>query len=116
VYLIVNTADGVKTAMQAISTTTCTDVGISENHKWQSGVIVYPNPATTMVTLQTPGHSGEVIVRLTSPEGKLVLEKSLPANEAVNTKLNTTGLSAGIYFLNVSSGEAQKNLKLIISK
>jgi len=116
VYLAVNTGDGLKTSVQAVTTNTCVDVGLNEHNNLDAGVTVYPNPAVDEVVIQTATCSSELKIRLTSAEGKIALEKTLLPDEGLKTSLNTACLSGGIYILSITSNEGSKRLKLIINK
>lgn len=73
--------------------------------------IMYPNPASGNVTLQLRDSSGKAKVEVVDVLGKVVL--SVETTDTV-TNINTSFLSAGMYFVTVTSGQATSTQKLMI--
>lgn len=84
-----------------------------------AGLSVYPNPANNFVNINLELRKTEnVAVRVCNLLGKVVLApelRSLPAGKGA-LQLNTEGLSAGIYLINVQVGAKTYTEKVIISK
>jgi len=71
--------------------------------------LVFPNPATNSVTVQ----SSRIInsVQIINFVGQTVISANVNKDK---TNINTSNLSAGIYFLKVNTDSGSQNLKLII--
>ena len=84
--------------------------GISET---KSGLVlkVYPNPASTQVFIE----SSQSIIQSSIYDltGKLIETIHHQSNDG-NVTLNTSGLAAGVYILNISSANENNSLKLVI--
>lgn len=78
-------------------------IGI-ENPEIKSGFSIYPNPFNEMISLLFEEEISKARYQLFSVDGRLILEKDL---ENISSKtavpINTSELSGGIYFLNVST-------------
>jgi|GEM_PF-6719417 len=75
-------------------------------------VQVYPNPAKDQLNVRVPSSwQGKIKGVLTNAEGKTVLLKQLNSGSQV---LNVSGLSAGIYTLQVSNGGKQVVRRVVI--
>ena len=73
------------------------NVGIEENSALQQGLVVYPNPVSSLLTLQGEGMQ---YVRLITLTGACVYEGVVKHNEV---KVDMTSLPQGLYFLSVQS-------------
>ncbi len=71
-------------------------------------VIVYPNPATNTLTIET--ESGNSIYQLQDLTGKVLLSGSVTATKF---SLDISALSKGIYLLSLIDGEQQVNRKVV---
>jgi len=80
--------------------------GIDKNEK--SNLFVYPNPASTFITV----NSGNVFTKITITDnsGKVVLEQNVSSVE----QICISGLTAGLYLATLSNHEYFKNIKLVI--
>jgi uncharacterized repeat protein (TIGR01451 family) len=76
-----------------------------------STFVMYPNPAADSVTLRLGESSGKAKVEVADVLGKVVLSTETTRKM---TTINTSFLSAGMYFVTVTSGEATSNQKLVI--
>ena len=94
-------------------------VGLSE---WKSSgeklnMDLYPNPATTEVTLVVEGkNGGEADIVLLDLTGKKVKDLAgLRIHEGLNTyRLNIAGIQPGLYFVKMTDGQQSSVKKLII--
>jgi len=88
-------------------------VALSVNSNSLTSFSVYPNPATNQVSIQL-NHSVEIeSIQIFSISGKLVKTYSVQAS-GKNQNLSVSQLVAGIYFLQVKSGESISVQKLVI--
>ncbi|MDF2438204.1 MAG: hypothetical protein K0Q95_2580 [Bacteroidota bacterium] len=91
-------------------------IGIDELSDIQNSVL-YPNPSvhssTLFFSLKNPG---KVHVALTDITGKefLVIADNEFSKGNQSVQINTTGLSAGIYFCSIESAGGKKVLKLVV--
>lgn len=69
---------------------------VSTLNKKQHSLLVYPNPATDVLTINTTDHSSIVSYTITDVLGKVVLSETTSGN-AISVK----GLNAGVYVLSV---------------
>jgi len=114
-----NTVNGttLQTAINtAISESTVNEIEISEN---KSNINLFPNPSksisnlniylekTTAVEISIYNQVGQKVTN--------VFNGKLNAGEN-NLELNTSELSAGLYFININDSEGFKVIKLIVSK
>ena len=71
---------------------------------------LYPNPVTTSLRIHLKDSPLGATVRLVDISGKIVMEESVTQDDG---SLDLTTLQAGIYFLEVNSGN-QKTIKKLI--
>jgi hypothetical protein len=90
-------------------TTTDIHTGINQVAAQLRGTMVYPNPATTVVTIETVVEQG--VVNLFDITGKKTRTQSLSLG--ANT-MSTEGLQPGIYFLQLESNGINETRKLVI--
>ncbi|MCB0589308.1 MAG: T9SS type A sorting domain-containing protein, partial [Phaeodactylibacter sp.] len=77
---------------------------------------LFPNPARDQVTIgfrQAIG--GEMTVRLLNLQGQVVQQQRFP-EAGRQLQLNTSGLPAGVYFVNVQTEEGAFTEKLILQR
>lgn len=77
---------------------------------------VYPNPSNGQFNISfTLDRSSELTVRILDLSGRTVLEKNVSGNTGSNEMtIGKAGLSAGIYMLQVQSGNSISNRKLVV--
>ena len=85
----------------------------SKNYTFKEGLdlLVYPNPASNNITVETDQFISGTIT-LNNIVGGKVLSQIISGNK---TTLNVMGLKPGIYFLNVNTGKMVKSQKVIIN-
>jgi Secretion system C-terminal sorting domain len=91
-------------------------VGINELNKNLSSFSLYPNPANdhAVVSIQST-QAFDSKLKLYNTLGELVSEKQVALTEGKNTiELNLENQPAGIYFVNIQSGNSSSTRKLII--
>lgn len=84
-------------------------VGIEESQELP--VKVYPNPAKDEVVIELPTASDGASVALVDLQGRVIMEQRLNTNRTV---LGLTGLSDGVYLLEVSNAQQNAQIKLIV--
>lgn len=93
---------------------TVTGIGI-QTIAFVNGINVYPNPATEFVNVSFElNNAQDVQISLVSIDGKVVNATSFANVSNVNTSLNTSNLSKGMYILNVTTNEGKFTRNLIV--
>ncbi len=92
------------------------DCGLSVAENNLEQMKVYPNPATSEVSITLTAASGSTMVELIDAQGKQVLvENFKTASGAESTlTLNTSALSGGVYTLKVTSDQQTASERLVI--
>lgn len=76
---------------------------------------VYPNPTTGNVFVKLPNTmNGNQLVSVTSLDGRTVFAGSLVTDAENKLNLNLTGLTKGVYFLQVGNSEGALRQRLVI--
>lgn len=88
--------------------------GTSETEVGATGVSVYPNPAQTTFTINATNVDGLAAIRVLDVTGKEVMTAN--AKGGVETALDVTALSNGIYFVHITVNGTTAVQKLTISK
>lgn len=88
--------------------------GMQENNKIQ--LHMYPNPASTVVILQSKAFSQQsALVEIYDLNGRKLLKKLFPAgNETI--EVDVSGLQSGVYFCKLITEKVNATKKLIIQK
>lgn len=83
-----------------------------------SSITLYPNPTGNEATISvTVKKDGCFVVNVVDIQGKLVIpsfEQNLKAGKE-QIKLNTSSLNSGIYFVQLSSGDATAKIKMVVA-
>jgi subtilisin-like proprotein convertase family protein len=88
----------------------------TEDLKNADHILLYPNPATSLVTVEfLEKTAGAVAVRLVNGQGQLVFERKLAAGSC-KLQLNTGGLPAGLYHVFIATQEGVFVKKLIVGR
>jgi hypothetical protein len=99
-------------------------VSVVENESWDIGMTVYPNPAFSEAEIsyriggQRSAVGGQVRITLHDLTGKQikVLVDEFKAPGEYTRYLDTSALPAGIYFLQLRSGEVEKTEKVVVMR
>jgi hypothetical protein len=78
-------------------------------------VVVYPNPNNGTFIVQTK-HASSLPARLLNAQGTVVATSVATSQNSEATKVATTGLPAGIYFLHTTVAGKARITKIIIEK
>lgn len=91
-------------------------VGISESVASFGTVGAYPNPANDVLNLNINlNNNEEVVINMYNTIGQIVLTQTSAMTAGANSvQLNTANLEAGVYFLNVTVGDATSTTKVIV--
>lgn len=88
-------------------------VGVSPFQS-QEEVAVYPNPASNLVNLAFAKDLGQIQVKLTDLSGRLVRQNTYQNTQDKTITLDISGLTKGIYLLDIISTETRITEKLIV--
>lgn len=83
----------------------CLTVGIPEV---DTELVIYPNPASTSVTLNVV--EGQWAVKIFNAQGQQVMQTTLNINHQT---LNISALSSGVYYLSLLDGKREMHTKII---
>lgn len=120
VFLMVTDANGMQTAMSAVTTQTCLDVAVKEAKSEIGSVALYPNPAKENVAIRVnTQNAGTISANVYDITGKLVLspvQNQMLLNGENNFSFNTSELQNGVYFVTLSNANGKETVKLIVNK
>ena len=77
-----------------------------------ANIIVYPNPATDKITISFPS-SDKYEVSLITSIGHIINKYAV---NDTHIDLNVSGLSAGVYFINISHGTVIETKKIVVKR
>lgn len=89
----------------------CTTLSAPSTTKEELNIAMYPNPASSYVTLNATGIDGMMAVRITDMLGKVVYDETIPATK----KLDVSDFKNGVYLVSVSdNGKLLQTKRLVI--
>lgn len=91
------------------------NVGIEEEGETENDFLIYPNPATTTLTIESTVNSPQTTVAIHNAQGQLVTS-SVPdsyRDENPQTTIDISSFSNGIYFLTLTNGEQTLSRKFV---
>jgi hypothetical protein len=91
---------------------TSLSVGVN-NYKLENSIQVFPNPANTFINIKSTNNDLICNVKLMDLNGRILTETSA-SNSIVN--INLEGISKGIYFIKVQTGNNITTKKIVISR
>jgi hypothetical protein len=106
-------ASGTNSAVQVITVSDCSGVGLFENTNLGNAIKVYPNPARETVNINLPSSFESVKVKLTNILGAVVYDEKLNNNKEKMT-ISLANNPKGVYFLTVESNNEKVTRKLVI--
>ena len=92
-------------------------VSINDFQSHQSLLTLYPNPASTVVTLKWPSNSQTTaIIRVTDLSGKTIFQEQIQVSE-LNTQftIDVTGYTQGTYLVSLTLDKEVYTEKLVIN-
>lgn len=94
----------------------CDALAVSNVTKAPKHISVYPNPASTEVTIDyNAANAGTYTLKLTDLYGRVVIEEKRTATAGANTTtLQLTGLARGVYTASINDGTTVYNTKVVI--
>lgn len=88
-------------------------VGVSETNS-ESGFVVYPNPASGFIVLESTRQIGDLIVTLYDLNGSVVYLHDFSAGQ-MRVEIPVSHLSNGVYFLRWTDGKNTEGKKVIVA-
>jgi parallel beta-helix repeat protein len=76
-------------------------------------ISVYPNPATSVLTILNPSNTSSLKVEMLDMNGRIVLVENQALNNATKATLAIEHLERGVYTLRVYNTEGQKTFKIV---
>lgn len=86
------------------------NVGIQEDEETENDFLIYPNPASTTLTIELAAGSKQWAVNIHNVQGQEVLQTTLNIKHQT---LNISNLSPGIYFLTLDNAEQTVSRKFV---
>ncbi|NUM32878.1 MAG: T9SS type A sorting domain-containing protein [Bacteroidetes bacterium] len=83
-------------------------------NKYVPSATVYPNPNSGTFSVELPKNNSSTNLILTDLAGKIILSRTLAAGQTI-AKIETNGLSNGIYMMVIKTDENQTTKKIIIN-
>ncbi|WP_159038488.1 T9SS type A sorting domain-containing protein, partial [Brumimicrobium mesophilum] len=115
VYSYVTAATGACQADTAYITITA-DGGcdyLSVDTEVMVDITVYPNPATSVLTILNPSNTSSLKVEMLDMNGRIVLVENKALFNATEATIAIDNLERGIYTLRVYNNEGQKSFKIV---
>ena len=118
-YVVGPTFYGVKSVVKVTSitetTTTYDTLNVNDFIKNDLKVIIYPNPASEFIAIQTQMAENDLKIEIIDELGKVVKESQILQGSTLAI-IETDSVYNGIYFIKISSGNQSKSYKVIIDK
>lgn len=110
-YIVDNGVCPADTAIIEVIVGTCDYLSVGEEVFTQ--LAVYPNPATTQLTIENPSNMDELIVEMVDMNGRIVLADKNLLSHADKATINISFLEKGIYTLRVFNTEGYRIFKIV---
>lgn len=94
-----------------------THIGINETNA-DNAVAIYPNPATSRLTVAVDGMSGDMLsIEISNLTGQVVMSKQTSDFNGYSTeKLDISKLTIGVYFVKIYTNEMATTKRLVVQK
>ena len=87
----------------------------TDNPEFQKELIVFPNPASEMLTVQLPEAFKQAeLLTIYNTLGEVIMQKDI-SSSGNSFALDVTNLIKGLYFLNINSFTTNTTVKLIVT-
>ena len=80
-----------------------------------ASIKIHPNPTSDFVSISFPSYTSSAKIEIADASGKIVLNKEIVINSS-EYKLDTEGISEGIYYLSIINGNNKNTFKIIKKK
>jgi len=116
-YVVGPTFYGTKTAttVTTVPSGTTTYLATETFSLDKANLIIYPNPTSDFIALQTQMVENDMMVELIDTLGKVVTSSKILQGSTLSI-LDTAAVTNGVYFVKVTDGKNNKSFKVIINK
>jgi len=116
-YVVGPTFYGTKTAttVASVPSGTTTYLATDNFSLDKANLIIYPNPTSDFIAIQTQMVENDMAVELIDTLGKVVTTGKILQGSTLSI-LDTTTVTNGVYFVKVSDGKNNKSFKVIINR
>ncbi|MCO4818818.1 MAG: T9SS type A sorting domain-containing protein, partial [Bacteroidetes bacterium] len=90
-------------------------VNIPNVSKTTISYVVYPNPSNNLVTIKSTINTGNAAITFTDLTGKLMNVETTKRTNGLYAS-NVSGLSSGIYILDVKQGNQEYRARIVIQR
>ncbi len=102
-------SDGV----EAFDIPTGCELGVSDNGAIENNFVVYPNPSKGEINIKSRFDVGEATVSIFDMNGRKVFNQTIELHQ--NATINASGLTSGIYLMQIDGAGRSQTTKLIIN-
>jgi hypothetical protein len=114
-YKVSDAWGNMDSAMRTVIVIDSANVGVNENELTFAQLSVYPNPASSHITVSGNFIKTQpVTIKVLDILGKEIANKTVYGTQFEET-ISTANLNGGVYFCNISNANGNKTLKFIVS-
>lgn len=88
-------------------------LGVSDNGNAENNFIVYPNPSNGELNIKSRIDVGEATIAIFDMNGRKVFSQKVELHQTAT--INTSGLTAGVYVMQIEGANRSQTTKLIIN-
>ncbi|PWH84825.1 GEVED domain-containing protein [Brumimicrobium oceani] len=111
-YVVTNGVCPADTALVEVSVLGDCD-WLSIGEEMFAEISVFPNPATSFLTISNPANTSSLKVEMLDMNGRVVLVENKELNNASESTLSIDHLEKGIYTMRIYNNEGQKTFKIV---
>jgi hypothetical protein len=89
------------------------ELGVSDNDANENNFIVYPNPSNGEFSIKSRVDVGEATISIFDINGRKVFNQTIELHQ--NATINASGLTSGIYLMQIEGAQRSQTTKLIIN-
>ncbi len=89
------------------------ELGVSDNGSIENNFIVYPNPSNGELNIKSRFDVGEATISIFDMNGRKVFNQTVELHQ--NATVNASGLTSGIYLMQIEGADRSQTTKLIIN-
>lgn len=89
------------------------ELGVSDNDDVKNNFIVYPNPSNGELNIKSRFDVGEATISIFDMNGRKVFNQNIELHQSAT--INASGLTSGIYMMQIESANRSQTTKLIIN-
>lgn len=89
------------------------ELGVSDNGNTENNFLVYPNPSNGELNIKSRIDVGEATIAIFDMNGRKVFSQKVELHQTAT--INASGLTAGIYVMQIEGGNRSQTTKLIIN-